>query len=98
TREHECLVAGTAELAPPHAEQLDWIRGEVDVALLMILRRGQVAVRVRASDTDHRFDEIEVAPRQGGQLCPHLRRVILGSQSSELRGPGRQSSAASISR
>ena len=78
-RKDERLVARLPELAPPGAERVDQVRGEVDVAALVVLRRRQMPVRVGAADADHGLDEVDVAPGERRQLTethPGLERRL----------------------
>src|SRR3954470_21686619 len=66
--EDEDVVAWVAELAPPAAEQLDDVAGEVDVAALVVLRRAEVAVGDASAHVRDRLAEVDVRPGEREQL------------------------------
>ena len=70
TWEHEGVVVGLAEFAPPVAEQGDGVGGEVDVASACErLRGGEVSAAVAASYAEDCVAERDVRPAGSDELA-----------------------------
>jgi hypothetical protein len=65
TGKHELGVPRATQLAPPGAEHVDRLGGQVDIAPLVALRLVDEPVRPRSSHAGDRADEIDVPPREG---------------------------------
>jgi hypothetical protein len=87
SREDERVVRRPAELAPPLAEQVDDVLGQVQVAALVVLRRTDVAVRDATADVDHRVGGVEAAPLEREQLASVSPSSLLAQPRRWPRSP-----------